>query len=89
MLSFRKDPADIARTMTGRVTDRHAVLGSPRVQNHAAFLARSPQGQLNCVWFGGSLEGKVDICIFAVGWQAKLGPNRPPLQCPTTTLPSP
>lgn len=64
MLSFPKAPADIARAMTGRVADRHAVLGSPRVQNHAAFLTRSPQGQLSCVWFGGSLEGKADICIF-------------------------
>ena len=47
-------------TVSGR---RFAVLPSPRVQNHAAFLARDADGILNCVWFAGGLEGKADICI--------------------------
>lgn len=40
-----------------------AFLPSPCVQNHAAFLA-SDKGNLSCLWFGGSLEGKSDISIY-------------------------
>lgn len=40
-----------------------ALLPSPCVQNHAAFLAPSTDG-LACLWFGGSLEGKSDISIY-------------------------
>lgn len=40
-----------------------AVLPSPRVQNHAAFLVRDANGALTCAWFAGGLEGKADICI--------------------------
>lgn len=40
-----------------------ALLPSPRVQNHAAYLARRPDGTLDCLWFAGGLEGKADICI--------------------------
>ncbi|MSU88806.1 glycosyl hydrolase [Rhodobacteraceae bacterium 2CG4] len=42
---------------------REALLPSPCVQNHAAFLALQPQG-LACLWFGGSLEGKADISVY-------------------------
>ena len=45
-----------------------AFLPSPMVQNHAAFLALGGDG-LNCLWFGGSLEGKSDISI----WRSRLG----------------
>lgn len=41
------------------------------IQNHAAFLSRHPGGRLDCLWFGGSLEGKSDICI----WRATLLPG--------------
>ncbi|RCK50804.1 glycosyl hydrolase [Thalassospira profundimaris] len=45
-------------------TNRHeAFLPSPSVQNHAAFLSWQPDGSLACAWFGGTLEGKSDICI--------------------------
>jgi predicted neuraminidase len=40
-----------------------ALLPSPCVQNHAAFLARGTDA-LACLWFGGSLEGKSDISIY-------------------------
>ncbi|WP_152046776.1 sialidase family protein [Aureimonas psammosilenae] len=59
---------EIARQMTGRLTpngeDRQdALLPSPMVQNHAAFLHLLPDGGLLCAWFGGTLEGKSDISI--------------------------
>jgi predicted neuraminidase len=47
-----------------------ALLPSPSVQNHAAFLSRGGNG-LHCLWFGGSLEGKSDISIY----RATLGPD--------------
>ncbi|EPX78749.1 sialidase family protein [Salipiger mucosus] len=61
-------PEGIAARMDGRLADagdgwQTAVLPSPRVQNHAAFLLRGPDGTLTCAWFGGGLEGKADICI--------------------------
>ncbi len=63
-------PDDIARRMTGILTtsdsDRtEAYLPSPMVQNHASFLHRQADGSLICAWFGGSLEGKSDISIYA------------------------
>ena len=48
-----------------------AILPSPMVQNHAAFLSRHADGRLDCLWFGGSLEGKSDICI----WRSTLAPG--------------
>lgn len=63
-------PNDIAHLMTGALTDAGAgrtvaYLPSPTVQNHAAFLTLLPGGALACAWFGGSLEGKSDISIYA------------------------
>ncbi|MDT0682184.1 exo-alpha-sialidase [Roseicyclus sp. F158] len=58
-------PEDIAEQMDGRLNDGAALLPSPCVQNHAAFLARLPGGDLACAWFGGSLEGKSDISVHA------------------------
>lgn len=40
-----------------------ALLQSPTIQNHAAFLHLLEDGALLCCWFGGSLEGKSDIAI--------------------------
>ncbi len=45
-----------------------AFLPSPVVQNHAAFLAFLPDGDLACVWFGGTMEGRGDISI----WMSRL-----------------
>ncbi|MFN7025718.1 MAG: exo-alpha-sialidase [Pseudorhizobium sp.] len=63
-------PDDIARRMTGAltVTDTgriEAYLPSPMAQNHAPFLHMQADGSLICAWFGGSLEGKSDISIYA------------------------
>lgn len=41
-----------------------ADIPSPCVQNHAANLMPLPNGDLGCVWFGGSQEGKSDISIY-------------------------
>ena len=58
----------IAKAMDGQVSAfscgrKAAILPSPCVQNHAAFLYRNLSGDLQCVWFAGGLEGKSDICI--------------------------
>lgn len=64
------DVEQIAAAMDGRLRDtgpgrREALLPSPVVQNHAAFLTELDDGALVCCWFGGSLEGKSDISIRA------------------------
>lgn len=41
-----------------------ADLPSPCVQNHAANLMPLSNGDLACVWFGGSQEGKSDISVY-------------------------
>ncbi|MGA1834926.1 sialidase family protein [Rhizobium wenxiniae] len=63
-------PEQIATAMTGAVkaagNGRHeAMLASPMIQNHASFLHLADDGALICAWFGGTLEGKSDISIFA------------------------
>lgn len=62
-------PNDIASAMDGIVSPRPdgawATLPAVTIQNHAAFLARLPDGDLACAWFGGTLEGKSDISIYA------------------------
>ncbi|MFC0337954.1 Predicted neuraminidase (sialidase) [Kushneria avicenniae] len=42
----------------------NALLPSPCVQNHAANLHVMPDGELLCVWFGGTQEGIPDISIY-------------------------
>lgn len=63
-------PDDIAHAMTGAMhaaseNRQEAFLPSPMIQNHASFLDLLDDGTLICVWFGGTLEGKSDISIFA------------------------
>ncbi len=41
-----------------------ADLPAPCVQAHAANLTVLADGTVACVWFGGSLEGRADICVF-------------------------
>lgn len=65
MAVFATTTVQIEKAMTGEFDGKTAVLPSPVVQNHAAFLAHNPQGDLECVWFAGSLEGKSDICIYS------------------------
>ncbi|MEZ5797613.1 MAG: exo-alpha-sialidase [Paracoccaceae bacterium] len=72
---MRLSPDQIAICMDGRLQAgdgrQEAILPSPMVQNHAAFLSRHADGRLDCLWFGGSLEGKADICI----WRSSLPPG--------------
>jgi predicted neuraminidase len=61
-------PDEIAARMDGRLVDgpdgrREALLASPMVQNHTAFIELLDDGGLACLWFGGTLEGKSDISI--------------------------
>ncbi len=63
-------PDEIAQRMDGCLSHAkngrlEAFLPSPMVQNHAAFLERLDDGTLACLWFGGTLEGKSDISIYA------------------------
>lgn len=41
-----------------------ALMPTPTVQCHAANLAFLPEGDLACVWFGGTQEGVSDISIY-------------------------
>ncbi len=68
-------PDEIAAAMDGIPRSvapgrTEALLPSPMVQNHAAFLAQAGDG-LHCLWFGGSLEGRSDISI----WRSRLTPE--------------
>jgi predicted neuraminidase len=63
------DCAELA--MDGRLRARgdgsgivEAYLPSPCVQNHAANLMPLADGDLGCVWFGGTQEGKSDISVY-------------------------
>lgn len=62
-------PEEIAANMTGTLAPREggswAILPAETIQNHAAFLTRLPDGALVCAWFGGTLEGKSDISVYA------------------------
>lgn len=63
-------PDEIAARMDGRLRSGEdgrfeAFLPSPMVQNHAAFIDRFDGETLACLWFGGTLEGKSDVSIFA------------------------
>lgn len=40
------------------------MIPSPCVQNHAANLMPLPNGDLGCVWFGGTQEGMSDISVY-------------------------
>lgn len=64
------NPEEIARNMDGLLKATspgrvEAFLPSPMIQNHAAVLHLLTDGALVCAWFGGTLEGKSDISIFA------------------------
>jgi predicted neuraminidase len=61
-------PDEIAARMDGHLVAagagrEEAFLPSPKIHNHAAFLAFLPTGHLACAWFGGTLEGKSDISV--------------------------
>lgn len=56
-------------TLEGDV--QQAMLPSECPQNHAANLLPLPNGDVLCVWFGGTQEGIADISI----WCSRLQPN--------------
>jgi predicted neuraminidase len=57
-------PADGLIRRTTSDPDRfEAFTPSPCVQNHAANLTLLANGDLGCVWFGGTQEGMADISI--------------------------
>lgn len=65
------DPADIAGRMDGMIRPAgqdsrvaEAFLPSPCTQNHASNLSVLPNGDLACVWFGGTQEGLSDIDVY-------------------------
>ncbi len=62
------DEVPAAMTVTVKTAtpeSRLALLASAIIQNHANFLHCLPDGALVCSWFGGTLEGRLDISIFA------------------------
>lgn len=64
MADFPNSPQAIENRMNGELVSNRAVLPCSQVQSHAAYLAQSPNGELSCVWFAGSLEGNTDISIY-------------------------
>ncbi|MBV9785180.1 MAG: exo-alpha-sialidase [Acidisphaera sp.] len=56
--------AAIVRPSAADPARREAFLPSPCVQNHAANIMPLPDGDLACVWFGGTQEGIPDISVY-------------------------
>lgn len=54
---------EVLRSVPGDPGRTEAFLPTSRVQNHAAFLAALPGGDLGCVWFAGTQEGIPDVSI--------------------------
>ncbi|MCF4129533.1 sialidase family protein [Methylobacterium sp. SyP6R] len=52
------------RPVAGDPLRREAFIPSPCVQNHAANILPLPNGDLACVWFGGTQEGMADISVY-------------------------
>lgn len=59
------DIADgLVRPVAGDTDRFDAFIPSPCVQNHAANLLPLGNGDLGCVWFGGTQEGMSDISVY-------------------------
>jgi len=54
----------VLRPFALRPNGTEALIPSACVQNHAANLLQLPDGDLGCVWFGGTQEGIPDISIW-------------------------
>ena len=54
----------IVRQAAGDPDRFDAFIPSPCVQNHAANLMPLANGDLACVWFGGTQEGMSDISVY-------------------------
>jgi predicted neuraminidase len=58
-------PTDgVIRSRADAPDRRDAYLPTPTVQVHAANLMTLGNGDLGCVWFGGTQEGVPDICVW-------------------------
>ena len=78
VFSLPNNISEIIERMNGKVQTfsngwQAAILPSPCIQNHAAFLYSDPFGDLRCAWFAGGLEGKSDICIHSSILDKKTG----------------
>ena len=56
--------AAVVRPNVADPARQDAYLPSPCVQNHAANIMPLPNGDLACVWFGGTQEGIPDISVY-------------------------
>lgn len=70
VFSLPSNISEIAEKMDGKVQTfsngwQAALLPSPCIQNHAAFLHKNMHEELQCAWFAGGLEGRADICIYS------------------------
>ena len=63
-MSVTEDEAGRVRPRGDEPGRWEAFLPSPCVQNHAANILPLHNGDLACVWFGGSQEGAADISIY-------------------------
>jgi len=54
----------VMRSVVGDADRLDAFIPSPCVQNHAANLMPLADGDLGCVWFGGTQEGMSDISVW-------------------------
>ena len=67
MLDTVQTPMDHSgevRPVAGDPDRREAFIPSPCVQNHAANIMPLRNGDLACVWFGGTQEGMADISVY-------------------------
>jgi len=65
MITEREIAADgVLRPMADDPGRHDAFIPSPCVQNHAANLMPLADGDLGCVWFGGTQEGMSDISVY-------------------------
>jgi predicted neuraminidase len=63
-MSVTLDQSGLVRPHGDQAGRWEAFLPSPCIQNHAANIMPLHNGDLACVWFGGSQEGAADISIY-------------------------
>ena len=56
--------SDCVRVLAADPGRAEAFLPSPCVQNHAANIMPLPNGDIACVWFGGTQEGIPDVSVY-------------------------
>jgi predicted neuraminidase len=56
--------SDCVRVLAADPGRAEAYLPSPCVQNHAANIMPLPNGDIACVWFGGTQEGIPDVSVY-------------------------